>query len=261
MDRSTKPKKSNRKSLSKKLRFEVFKRDSFKCQYCGLSAPDVVLHVDHINPIAKGGGKEITNLITSCASCNLGKGARPLDDRSVVEKQRAQLEELQERREQLAMMFEWQRGLLDIEGETLKGILDYWSMLAPGRFANEIGRQEVRKWAFKFPLTLVLESMRTAAARYLVKDKDGNCTGDSWSLALSKVPGICHVSMEVAADPSVRELYYISGSLRRRLNNSPKYGLMDEMKAAVARGVSLAEIRDAANSCYSWAGFRNAIGG
>jgi len=32
--------KAKRKSLSKKVRFEVFKRDSFQCQYCGASAPD-----------------------------------------------------------------------------------------------------------------------------------------------------------------------------------------------------------------------------
>lgn len=46
---------SKRKSISKKLRFEVFKRDSFTCQYCGKMAPDVVLEVDHINPVASGG--------------------------------------------------------------------------------------------------------------------------------------------------------------------------------------------------------------
>lgn len=34
---------SKRKSISKKLRFEVFKRDGFTCQYCGRMAPDVVL--------------------------------------------------------------------------------------------------------------------------------------------------------------------------------------------------------------------------
>ena len=42
-----------RKAISKKLRFEVFKRDSFTCQYCGKSAPDVILHVDHILPVKK----------------------------------------------------------------------------------------------------------------------------------------------------------------------------------------------------------------
>lgn len=30
-----------RKAISKRVRFEVFKRDSFKCQYCGKCAPDV----------------------------------------------------------------------------------------------------------------------------------------------------------------------------------------------------------------------------
>lgn len=58
-----------RTPIPKKLRFEVFKRDSFKCQYCGKSAPEVVLHVDHIKPVAEGGTNEITNLITACADC------------------------------------------------------------------------------------------------------------------------------------------------------------------------------------------------
>ena len=35
-----------RKSISKKLQFEVYKRDSFTCQYCGRKEPDVVLFID-----------------------------------------------------------------------------------------------------------------------------------------------------------------------------------------------------------------------
>ena len=57
---------AKRKNLSKSVRFEVFKRDSFKCQYCGKSAPDVVLEVDHIIPVSKGGDNDISNLITAC---------------------------------------------------------------------------------------------------------------------------------------------------------------------------------------------------
>lgn len=62
-------------ALSKSLRFEVFKRDSFTCQYCGRSAPEVLLHADHIDPKANGGEDTILNLVTSCQDCNLGKGA------------------------------------------------------------------------------------------------------------------------------------------------------------------------------------------
>jgi len=67
-----------RKSISKGLRFEVFKRDGFTCQYCGTHPPKDILHVDHINPVKLGGGNDIDNLITSCSDCNLGKSATPL---------------------------------------------------------------------------------------------------------------------------------------------------------------------------------------
>ena len=48
---------TKRKTISKKTRFEVFKRDSFKCQYCGASAPEAILVVDHIDPFSKGGAE------------------------------------------------------------------------------------------------------------------------------------------------------------------------------------------------------------
>lgn len=44
-----------RKAISKKTRFDVFKRDGFTCQYCGAHPPEVVLHIDHIIAVAEGG--------------------------------------------------------------------------------------------------------------------------------------------------------------------------------------------------------------
>lgn len=44
--------KQTRKAITKTVRFEVFKRDSFTCQYCGRKAPEAVLNVDHIKPVA-----------------------------------------------------------------------------------------------------------------------------------------------------------------------------------------------------------------
>ena len=64
-----------REPISKKLRFDTFNRDGFKCVYCGQSSPSVVLHVDHKTPVAKGGTNDSNNLVTSCSSCNGGKGA------------------------------------------------------------------------------------------------------------------------------------------------------------------------------------------
>ncbi len=68
-----------RKSLSKRLRFEIFKRDGFKCLYCGATPAQKVLRVDHVKPVVDGGGDEPTNLVTSCFDCNAGKGPVPLE--------------------------------------------------------------------------------------------------------------------------------------------------------------------------------------
>ena len=56
-----------------KMRFTILLRDMFTCQYCGRSAPEVKLHVDHIIPRSKGGATVEDNLRTSCQDCNLGK--------------------------------------------------------------------------------------------------------------------------------------------------------------------------------------------
>jgi len=63
-----------RKAISKKSRFEIFKRDGFSCQYCGKRPPQTTLEVDHIHPVSSGGLNDESNLITSCFDCNRGKG-------------------------------------------------------------------------------------------------------------------------------------------------------------------------------------------
>lgn len=65
--------------LSKKLRFEVFKRDGFRCMYCGSTPDKALLQCDHIHPVALGGENEMDNLVTACQPCNSGKSATPLD--------------------------------------------------------------------------------------------------------------------------------------------------------------------------------------
>jgi hypothetical protein len=66
------------RTISSSLRFEVLRRDGFTCTYCGRRAPDVVLHVDHIQPWIAGGPTHLDNLRAACGDCNLGKGARSL---------------------------------------------------------------------------------------------------------------------------------------------------------------------------------------
>ena len=68
-----------------RLRFEIFKRDNFTCQYCGRNVKEdgVKLHCDHILPNKKGGLFVADNLITACEECNLGKRDVLLHERKI----------------------------------------------------------------------------------------------------------------------------------------------------------------------------------
>lgn len=70
--------KPRRVNPSKRMRFEVFKRDLFTCQYCGATAQQAILVCDHINPVSNGGLTEMDNLVTACEACNQGKSDRLL---------------------------------------------------------------------------------------------------------------------------------------------------------------------------------------
>lgn len=52
-------------------RQNIFKRDNFTCQYCGI---DNNLTIDHVLPRSKGGKSSWSNLVTACKTCNAEKG-------------------------------------------------------------------------------------------------------------------------------------------------------------------------------------------
>lgn len=63
-----------RSLMTDSLRWDIMKRDNFRCVRCGATADDgVKLHVDHIIPVSKGGKTIPSNLRTLCERCNLGK--------------------------------------------------------------------------------------------------------------------------------------------------------------------------------------------
>ncbi|WP_417888223.1 HNH endonuclease [Zunongwangia sp.] len=206
---------TKRKSLSKKVRFEVFKRDKFQCQYCGKKAPDVVLNVDHIDPVANGGTNEVINLITSCFDCNQGKKARLLSDDTVIQKQRKQLELIQERREQLELMLEWKKTLTEFEDEKVTMVSDYWASMMNPYSLNENGLKSLEKLIKKFPIEDILEAIDIANEKYLVFDEEGNITKESVEEAFDKVGGICALKNM----PELKKkMAYIKGICRNRFS-------------------------------------------
>lgn len=64
-------------TVSKRLRFEILRRDNHACRYCGGVAPDATITVDHVVPVALGGSDDPSNLVAACKDCNAGKSSVP----------------------------------------------------------------------------------------------------------------------------------------------------------------------------------------
>lgn len=242
---------TKRKAISKRTRFEVFKRDGFKCQYCGAMSPNVLLQIDHIQPVSKDGSDDILNYLTACKDCNAGKSDKTLSDSTAVKKQQAQIADLHERREQLEMLLRWRDGLKDIEIDQVDAVALAWEKQVPGWHLNEIGRNKARQLVKKHGLATVLDAIEPAGDTYIKKDQAGTLIADTVELAWRKVGGICALA---GLPEDERRLYYVRAILFKRLEYVP-YDVMDDLKAALVQGCPVEEMVREAKHCSSWSKF------
>jgi hypothetical protein len=251
---------SKRKGLSKKTRFEVFKRDSFTCQYCGKRAPEIVLACDHINPVAAGGENDILNLITACVECNAGKSDRLLSDQAVVSKQVDQLADLQERREQIEMLVEWRQGLESIQTDATELAAMQWSEATEGQWVlSKTGKDKLRKWIKEYGLDLILQAMPESMDSYGRRDDKQAYTDDSISVAFGKLGAVARVIRDSAEKPYLKRIFYIRGILRARLSyvdDREAFRLMDE---SGQRNVDFDSLERIAKTTRNWTAFRSAL--
>lgn len=57
-------------------RANIYARDEFTCQYCAKAFEPEDLTFDHVVPVAQGGRRGWTNIVTACEPCNRKKAAR-----------------------------------------------------------------------------------------------------------------------------------------------------------------------------------------
>jgi hypothetical protein len=155
---------AKRRSLGKRVRFEIFKRDGFTCQYCGGTPPGSTLHIDHIKPVSDGGDNNPDNLVTACVDCNLGKGAVSLD--SVPQSLRERSELVAEREEQLRgyqKILDARRARL--EEETLR-VVEIYEAAIDGYTLVESTRRDVARFIDRLGVHEVMEAMEIACDKF-----------------------------------------------------------------------------------------------
>jgi hypothetical protein len=153
-----------RTPISKKTRFDVFKRDAFQCVYCGAHPSEtVLLEVDHIHPVVEGGTNDIDNLVTACWDCNRGKGAGLLS--SVPQSLEEKAIQVAEREAQLRAYYqilEAREERRDEDAWSVAGIfLEYFAMEAMPRD----GIVSIRMFIERLDVFEVREAMNIACAR------------------------------------------------------------------------------------------------
>lgn len=153
-----------RKAISTRTRFEVFKRDGFVCQYCGGTPPNVLLHVDHIVAVANGGGNSMDNLVTACQKCNLGKSAVPLT--SIPQSLDSKAAEFAEREKQLKA---YNRALKKKRERIESDAWDVVAALEHGITQEEYSRQRmqsIRMFLDRMPYEEALNAAQITASRF-----------------------------------------------------------------------------------------------
>jgi len=258
-----------RKPLSKAVRFEVFKRDKFTCQYCGSKAPEVVLNVDHIEPVSKGGNNEVINLITSCFGCNSGKKDKKLDDTSVIDKQRKQLEYMQEKREQMELIFEWKKSLDKLEEDEIEKVKEYVNAKINPYTISEHGLQQIKKHLKKYGTSNILEAIDISTSRYLVRANSGELTKFSVNEFIDKIGGIAFNRSLAPVDQKISMLKQLAKShlkdctpgvmsivLNNYVNLLRQYlGYTDQQIVDDLNG----DVRLIVKSCWDWSEFEKTI--
>jgi len=153
-------------ATSRKVRFDVFKRDAFVCQYCGQGTPDIILEVDHIHPKSQGGKDDINNLITACFDCNRGKGAKPLDDKPSRKDFEIRIQGAGEASEQLTEYRKYLAKIRKAEDRDVIIISNYWEEVWDGNssFATK-GKSDIRAFLKNHSKEEMLESIDIARSR------------------------------------------------------------------------------------------------
>lgn len=158
-----------RKPLSKRTRFDVFKRDRFCCQYCGATPPSVVLEVDHIHPVSEGGSNQQDNLITSCFDCNRGKSNTLLTELpSSID---AKMAVIVEKREQIKAFEKLLKSERKHEESAIDVVESVFHEFFSGVVFTKAFRESVREFNKKLHADQVEFAMRKACSRKSTADQ------------------------------------------------------------------------------------------
>jgi len=156
-------------AVRKSIRFEVFKRDGFRCRYCGASPIREPLTIDHVLPRSKGGTDEAENLVTACWSCNSGKSDTLLSESKLGKTMPP--EALREQAKQMRALLRAQKAVQKARDEVAEFYGDMRRTIVDGDPPRTLYKQ-FPSLADRYPCEWIRSSMEAVAHKGLYNSTD-----------------------------------------------------------------------------------------
>jgi len=166
----------------------------------------------------------------------------------VLNKQKKQLDELNERRIQLEMMMDWRNQLKSIDCDISRIAIDAFNDLLPASSLNDVGEKFIKDALKKFSLNEVLDAIEISA-RYIKFESDGITDGGSVTTALKRIGGICANKRQPEHKQAIS---YIVGICRNRFSYCKDYVLRQRLENAYNAGITIDDMKEAALDCRNW---------
>lgn len=200
---------NNRLPIETSVRFQVFERDNFTCQYCGRKSPEIILEIDHYVPVSKGGSNHFDNLKTSCRECNEGKSDREL---CPIERIKPVEQITPEETKEIVI----DNSIYGIENDEIEQVLDLVKEYIGKYELSDFSKKSITELFYRFSKDEITEGIKEAANKYLIPAGNGNPTIDSVDIFIEKIGGVCVYKKK---PPKEQRISWTKGIARRRFRD------------------------------------------
>lgn len=183
-------------AVSKRIRFEVLRRDNYTCRYC--RSADSELTIDHVTPVALGGTDDPANLVACCKDCNAGKASTSPDEGTVTNVAEDAVRWAAAMRDAAAIM----SAEVDERDAYIGAFLSAWPSYrnVPSHLTDTVGRF----YDLGLPLAVMLDAAETAGGARGVYDRPAYFAGICWKRVRAMQDVASRIMSSDSADGPVR---------------------------------------------------------
>lgn len=150
----------------------------------------------------------------------------------------------------LSLIREKKQALVELQKRVAE-VADYWTDLVRPYGLNDVGRDELGKLLDRFGVAIILDSMKVAVSKH-VEMEDGKPTVESVNAAWNYIVKVASVKAGDLTDPHLKDIFYIRGILKNRLNYCNEKVARQLLEEAIGVGADVEALKKMAKYTRNW---------